>query len=149
MKNTLAIARRELTAYFVSPVAWGIFAFMAAVSAFFFISLLAQFQEAQELARIRGWQYVPQEWKNLTDGVIVQLWGVVLIVTLFVSPILSARLFAEERRHKTFELLMTTPVRPAEIVFGKYLGGLGIVTATLGVTIIYPLILTAFGWSES
>src|SRR5438132_1249609 len=121
MRNTLAIARRELGAYFLSPWAWGVFAAMAVVASFFFVGMLSQFQEAQEFARRAGWQNMgpeAQAYKNLTDGVIVQLWGVVLIVTLFVSPILSARLFAQEKAQKTMELLMTTPVRPVEIVFG-------------------------------
>ena len=73
----------------------------------------------------------------------------VLIITLFVAPFLSMRLFAEEKRNKTFELLMTTPVRPMELVLGKYLGGLGIISATLGLTIVFPLMLSAFGASES
>jgi ABC-2 type transport system permease protein len=59
------------------------------------------------------------------------------------------RLFAEEKRNKTFELLMTTPVRPFELVLGKYLGGLGIITSALGLTIVFPLILSAFGASSS
>jgi ABC-2 type transport system permease protein len=72
-----------------------------------------------------------------------------MIITLFVAPFLSMRLFAEERRQKTFELLMTAPTRPFEIVLGKYLGGLGVVTATLGLTILFPIILAMFGASES
>src|SRR5688572_24923025 len=102
---------------------------MAFISSFFFISILGTFKQIQDAAKAMTWARLPGEYaifKNLTDGVIVQLWGVVLIVTLFVAPFLSMRLFAEERRQKTFELLMTTPVRPLEIVLGKYLGGLGI-----------------------
>jgi ABC-2 type transport system permease protein len=59
------------------------------------------------------------------------------------------RLFAEEKRHQTFELLMTAPVRPLEIVLGKYLGGLGVISATLGLTIVFPAVLAIFGRSES
>ena len=88
-------------------------------------------------------------FKNLTDGVVVQLWGVVRIVTLFVAPFLAMRLFAEEKRQKTFELMMTLPVRPTELVHGKYLGGLGIISATLGLTILFPVTISIFGRSES
>ncbi len=99
-----------------------------------------------------GWNQLPPDaavYRNLTDGVIVQLWGTILIITLFVAPFLSMRLFAEEKRNKTFELLMTAPVRPVEIVLGKYLGGLGIITTTLGLTIFFPLLLSLFGKSDS
>ena len=71
------------------------------------------------------------------------------VITLFVAPFLSMRLFAEEKRNRTFELLMTAPVRPWEIVLGKYLGGVGVIWATLGLTIIFPLTLSLFGSSES
>ncbi len=152
MRNTLAIARKELTLYFTTPWAYLVFTAMAFISSFFFIAMLSTFKQVQEMARIYTWDRMPGDYaayKNLTDGVAVQLWGVVLIVTLFVAPFLSMRLFAEEKRHKTFELLMTAPVRPIEIVLGKYLGGLAVISATLGLTIVYPIILTVFGGSES
>jgi ABC-2 type transport system permease protein len=152
MRTALAIARKELSIYFTTPWAYAVFTAMVALSSFFFMGLLQSFQQAQEWAQAVGWSKLPPDlaaYRNLTDGVIVQLWGIVLIVTLFVAPFLSMRLFAEEKRNKTFELLMTTPVRPLELVLGKYLGGLGIISATLGLTILFPLLLTAFGKSTS
>jgi len=152
MRTALAIARKELSIYFTTPWAYAVFTAMVALSSFFFMGLLQTFQEVQEMAKAVGWNQLPPDlaaYRNLTDGVVVQLWGVVLIVTLFVAPFLSMRLFAEEKRNKTFELLMTTPVRPYELVLGKYLGGLGIISATLGLTIVFPLMLTAFGSSTS
>lgn len=152
MRNALAIARKELSIAFTTPAAWLVFTAMAFVTSFFFLAMLATFKQVQDMARMYTWARMPPDYapyKNLTDGVIVQLWGVVLIVMVFVAPVLSMRLFSEERRQKTFELLMTAPVRPFEIVLGKYLGGLGLVTATIGITIVYPLILVAFGASES
>jgi ABC-2 type transport system permease protein len=152
MRNTLAIARKELSIYFTTPWAYLVLTAMAFLSSFFFIGYLGEFRQVQEMVRAFSWNRLPPEYgiyKNLTDGVVVQLWGVVLIITLFVAPFLSMRLFAEEKRHKTFELLMTAPVRPIEIVLGKYLGGVGAITATLGLTIVYPVILAVFGASES
>ncbi len=152
MRNILAIAKKELTVYLTTPMAWVVFTFVSFLTSWFFIGLLMGFKEVHELMRERqvSWGQVPadyQAFRNLTEGVIVNLWGTMLVVTLFVSPFLSMRLFAEERRQKTFELLMTTPVRSIEIVLGKYLGAVGIVAATIGVTIIYPIILSIFGAS--
>jgi len=152
MRNAIAIARKELSIYFTTPWAWLVFTAMAFITSFFFLAMLASFKQVQDMARAFTWARMPPDYasyKNLTDGVVVQLWGVVLIVTLFVAPFLSMRLFSEERRQKTFELLMTTPIRPVEIVFGKYLGGLGAISATIGITAVYPLILSTFGASES
>lgn len=152
MRNALAIARKELGIYFSTPWAYVVFTAMLGISSFFFVSLLAGFKEVQSLARVYGWAGLPPEYaqfKNLTDGIVVQLWDVIAVITLFVAPFLSMRLFAEEKRNRTFELLMTAPVRPWEIVLGKYLGGVGVIWATLGLTIIFPITLSLFGSSES
>lgn len=152
MRTALAIARKELSIYFTTPWAYAVFTAMIGLSAFFFMGLLQAFQEVQEEAKELGWNQLPPEsaaYRNLTDGVVVQLWGVILIITLIVVPFLSMRLFAEEKRNKTFELLMTTPVSPLELVLGKYLGGLGIIGTSLALTIVFPLLLSAFGSSAS
>lgn len=149
MNTVLAIARKELSIYFTTPWAWIVFTAMVAISSFFFVTYLHDFNQVQELAQVYGWERLPAEYKNLTEGVVVRLWGAVMIVTLFVAPFLSMRLFAEERRQRTFELLMTTPIRPLEIVLGKYLGGLGVITATLALTIVFPLLLSVFGASPT
>lgn len=152
MRTALAIARKELSLYFTTPWAYVVFTAMAALSSFFFVGLLEQFKQVQEMARTMTWEQMPPDlsaYRNLTDGVVSQLWGSVLIITLFVAPFLSMRLFAEEKRNRTFELLMTAPVRPIEIVLGKYLGGLGIISATLALTLVFPLVLSVFGHAES
>lgn len=152
MRNTLAIARKELGIYFTTPVAWIVLAAMLGLGSFFFVASLAQFQRVHHLAQQFGWAALgpgAAAYRNLTDGVVIQLWGVVMTITLFVAPFLAMRLFAEERRQKTFELLMTAPVRPSEIVLGKYLGGLGVIFATVGVTIVFPIVLSVFGTGES
>ncbi len=152
MRNIWAIAKKELTVYLTTPMAWIVFTFVSFLTSWFFIGLLMGFKEVHERMRMMqvSWDQVPadyQAFRNLTEGVVVNLWGTMLVVTLFVCPFLSMRLFAEERRQKTFELLMTTPVRSSEIVLGKYLGAIGIVAATIGVTIVYPVILSVFGAS--
>jgi ABC-2 type transport system permease protein len=150
----VAIARKELTVYLTTPLAWVVFTAMSFITSMFFLALLLSFAQVHDLVRQMpgGWSQMPadyQAFRNLTDGVVVNLWGVVLVVTLFVAPFLSMRLFAEERRQKTLELLMTTPIRPIEIVLGKYLGGLGIISCTLSVTLVFPVILAVIGRSES
>ncbi len=152
MRNTLAIARKEFGLFFTTPWAWIALTAMVAVSSFFFVGLLAAFKTVQLEAQQYGWNALPPDrhmFRNLTDGVIVNLWGTVMVITLFIAPFLSMRLFAEERRQKTFELLMTAPVKAWEVVLGKYLGGAGIIFATLGVVIVFPVVVSAFGTGES
>jgi ABC-2 type transport system permease protein len=150
MRNALAIARKELSIYFTTPWAYVVFTAMAAIGSFFFMSTLGNFAAVQDQARLYGWSALGQDaapFKNLTDGVVIQLWGIFAFVGAFASPFVSMRLFAEERRQKTFELLMTSPVRPFEIVLGKYLGGVIVMSSTVGITIVYPLILEFCGHS--
>ncbi len=149
MRTALAIARKELSLYFLTPWAYAVFTATLALASFFFVNTLSEFLRAQEMARAVGWEKVPQEFRNLTDGVMVPFWTSVMMITLFVVPFLSMRLFAEEKRNRTFELLMTSPVRPVEIVLGKYLGGLGILTATLSLTLLFPALLNVLGHSDS
>ncbi len=155
MRTTLAIARKELSIYFTTPLAYFFMFLLVAVAAFFFVGHLQTFKEVQEMARQNTWPLLlrtnpeVEPYKNLTDGVVLQLWGVILFVTLIIAPFLSMRLLAEEKRSKTYELLMTAPVRPVEIVVGKYLGGLGVISVTLALTLVFPLLLAAFGSSES
>ncbi|MBX7101553.1 MAG: ABC transporter permease [Myxococcaceae bacterium] len=144
MRNVITIARKELSIYFTTAWGWFGAAAMAFISAFFFLDLLEGFVQLQASGRRDA-----PGLRNLTDGVVVNLFGVLLFITLFVAPFLSMRLFAEERRQKTFELLFTAPVRSLEIVLGKYLGGVGVIGAILGITLIYPAILAVFGSSES
>ncbi len=152
MRNIITLAGKELSVYFTTPWGWVASAGMAFISSFFFITSLADFREVQDLARARGWAHMDPAlapMRNLTDGVIVNVFGAMLFITLFIAPFLSMRLFAEEKRQKTYELLFTAPVRTIEIVLGKFLGGAAVIGATLGVTLIYPLILVAFGASQS
>lgn len=154
MRTIFAIMKKELTSHLTTLWAWVVFTVMALLSSAFFVLLLGGFKQAQDIAREvpGGWSALPaeaQQFRNLTDGVMISLWGTILVVTLFVAPFLSMRLFAEERRNKTFELLMTTPIRPIEIVLGKYFGAVGLIVCTLGVTIVFPIILSLIGSSES
>lgn len=152
MRNVLTIARKELSITFTTPWGWIASAAMGFISSVFFTIYLTNFKDVQEKAKIRGWANMDPDlfpMRNLTDGVIVNLFGWLLFVTLLIAPFLAMRLFAEERKQKTIELLFTAPIRTIEIVLGKYLGGVGAITATLAVTFVYPIILSVFGASQS
>ena len=152
MRNVITIARKELSIYFSTPWGWISGAGMAFISSFFFIYFLGAFKQVQEAARQYGWARMGPDYqgmRNLTDGVVVNLFGWLLLITLFVSPFLAMRLFAEERRQKTYELLFTAPVRSIEIVLGKYIGGVVALWSVVAITFVYPIALAIFGSSES
>jgi ABC-2 type transport system permease protein len=72
-----------------------------------------------------------------------EFWGALLLLLL--TAVLTMRLFAEERKMGTLELLLTAPVRDSEVIMGKFLGSLGILTVMLALTFYYPLLLMFFG----
>ncbi len=127
----LAVFRRELAAYFVSPIGFtfiGFFILLAGV--FFAISNLLSGNP------------------NYT-GVL----GSITFIFLFVVPILTMRLISEETRQKTDQLLITSPLGITGIVVGKYFAAVGVFLITLLITLIYPIIMSFFalgglGWWE-
>lgn len=119
----LAIYKRELRAYFNSVIGWLFLAFfLAFVGLYFFICNLGV-----------GDPYIG-----------TALSGVTLIFCLLV-PMVTMRIMAEERRQKTDQLLLTSPVAIWKIVAGKYLALVTLIGIAMAVICLYPLILGQFG----
>lgn len=120
--NVLYIARRELGAYFASPIAYLVIAAFLAVTGYLF-ALITYYSREATLRYL---------FHNMTT------------LLLFMSPLLTMRLLAEEQRSGTIELLLTSPVRDWEVVIGKFLASLGLLVVTLICTLYYPIILNIF-----
>lgn len=74
--------------------------------------------------------------------------GNLIAIFTLVVPLLTMRLFNEEKKYKTEQLLLTSPIRPEEIVLGKYLAVIALFLITLLITVLYPVILSFFGTLE-
>ena len=99
-RNVVTVALHEVRRATRTPLAVGAGAALLALTAFLFFSLVDGFQGIQATARQQGWAALGPEgarYRNLTDGVVVQLWGSLATVLLFVTPLLSMRLFPERR----------------------------------------------------
>ena len=145
MRAILPIARKELSVYFTTPVAWVVLVVVAFFSAQVFAGALDGFRLlATRAGEIPGGASV-LERLNLTDTVVARLLGSVGLLLVVTTPFLSMRLVAEERRAGTFELLMTVPVRPAEIVLGKYVASLVVLGAVLLLVATFPAFLSVAG----
>jgi len=124
MVNIWTIAKREYSLYFSSPVAYMIaFVVYLVLGIFFFLNL--QVAGAQQ-------GYVP--------GAEITMAPLATMLAL-ITPAITTRLLAEERRLGTIELLLTAPIRDAELVIGKWLGGFLLLLTIIGVTLVYPLLL--------
>ncbi len=124
MKNTTTIALREFKSYLASPMAYVVTGIFLVLTGFLFSISSVTYYETS----IRG---------------LWELWGIILL--LLISSVLTMRLLAEERKMGTLELLLTAPVRDSEVIIGKFLGSLGILTAMLALTFYYPILLWVFG----
>ena len=140
MRNVWTIARRELNSYFVSPIAYILLAMFAVIFGYFFFTAVAIF--VQFSGRIQPGMGP----MNIDQFVIQPTFGNFSIILLFLSPMITMRLFAEEKRSGTMELLLTSPVRDYEIILGKWLAAMLLYGAMLGLSVLNLSIL--FVYSE-
>ena len=117
MRNVWIICRKELRSYFVSPIAYLLLAMFAVIMGFFFWNALGYFVYLGMESQMRG-QMFPM---NLNEQVIRPLLSNMSVIGLFLIPMITMRLFAEEKRTGTIELLATSPVRDSEVILGKWL----------------------------
>ncbi|MBK9055570.1 MAG: ABC transporter permease subunit [Chloroflexi bacterium] len=130
MQNAWIIARRELGAIFVQPIAYVFMAAMSLITGAIFaqqISFLAQ-----------GAQGAPAP--NVADSL-----STFAFLGVFAIPAITMRLVSEERQSGTVELLMTMPITDGQVILGKFLAALILYIATTALTLIYPLVLLRFG----
>jgi len=140
MSNILAIARKELSAYFASPIAYVVIGFFALMFGFFFYSLLLYFdrqslQAAGQAVNVNE-QFLRPVFLNAT------------VIFLFVLPLVTMRTYSEEKRSGTIELLLTAPLTDLQIILGKFLGAMGLYAAMLAITLVHVGLLFMFGNPE-
>jgi ABC-2 type transport system permease protein len=137
----LPVFKKEMRLYFGSPVAYVVFAFYLFISGYFFATIFLFYSDASMRSFMQ-----PQFGQNLNviDNVMRPLFTNMSLVLLFFMPMLTMRLFAEEKRAGTIELLLTYPVRDGEVLAGKYLAALALYAILLVLTLLYPGLIAYF-----
>jgi ABC-2 type transport system permease protein len=125
MSSVLRIARREFDGFFSSPIAFLFF------GAFLLVTLFVFFWVETFFAR------------NIADVRPLFAWMPVLLI--FLSAAITMRMWSEERRAGTLELLLTSPVPPLQLVLGKFLACLALVAVALALTVPVPLTVSIIG----
>lgn len=123
MRNILTITAKELRSYFTSPIAYVIFTMFLVLSGYFFSVILFMSKEAS--------------FRGAASNIIITL--------LFLMPLITMRLLAEEKKLGTLELLMTKPVRDVEVILGKFLAAVTLFVTMLASTLVYVYIINKFG----
>lgn len=135
ISNIVAIYRRELQSYFASPLAYLVAGIFWLLAGFIFVALLfgpqgiIAYASERDLSGVTVPYDVPYEFQKLFLDTIGSL-------SLFILPILSMGLYAEERKRGTLELLATSPVTNWAVAVGKLLGVL-----TFFITMVLPLMV--------
>jgi ABC-2 type transport system permease protein len=137
----LPVFRKEMRLYFGSPVAYVVFTFFLLISGWFFSQIFLYYSDISMRSLMQ-----PQFGQNLsvTENVMRPLFTNMGVVLLFFMPMLTMRLFAEEKRAGTMELLLTYPVRDGEVLAGKFLASAGLYLVLLVLTLVYPALVAYF-----
>lgn len=118
-----AIYKRELNSYYNTMIGYVFTSVFLLVSGFYFA----------QISLVRG------------SASITSILSSISFIMVLITPILTMRLFAEERKTKTDQLLLTSPASVTSIVFSKFLAALTVLGITLVITVVYPIIMTVFG----
>ena len=139
--NVLTICRKELNTYFRSPIAYGVMFFFALITGYFFYMATATFV-VQGLRSAMMGQSVPMD---VNEYVVRGLLSNISVIGLFMTPMITMRLFAEEKRSGTIELLGTSPLHDFEVILGKWLAALVLYACMLGIALINLVSLYFYG----
>jgi ABC-2 type transport system permease protein len=149
MKKTIAVFEKEFRSFFYSPMAYIIIAVFTALTGIFFYLYLSNFVEAAFMDQMRAQQYrqMPQKFNVNMMLIRPYFWNIALI-SLFTLPALTMRLFSEEKKQGTVELLYTSPITSVQIIMGKFLAGLAFYVVLLVPTMLFQGLLFIYGDPE-
>lgn len=124
----ITIAKREFRSYFDSPVAY-------VVMCLSFLGLGLMFFQFDQGFWAEDRASMANLFKYLPPG-----------LSMLVIPVVTMGLIAEEKRSGTLEMLITLPVKDSDVMLGKYIGALGLVTILLLATLLYPIAMFWKPW---
>lgn len=132
--------KKEAQSYFSSPLAYVLIGLFSLISGIMFFNLLVTYSD--------GIQAIPQnmtETVSFVDEVVLRLFANINFLFLVFIPLITMRLFSEEKRQDTLEIFWLSPVRDWQIIFAKGLAALSLILAMLLMTGLFPLIIWGIG----
>lgn len=141
MNAVYPIFKRELRSYFASPLAYVILVVFQLASAMFFYLNLKGFLQLQFDPNFQ----LLREALNLNTVIVIPYFNAMSIVLLFIIPLITMRLVADERASHTAELLFTSPIKLRSIIWGKFLAALILLIIMLLLSSLNLFVLTVHG----
>jgi ABC-2 type transport system permease protein len=143
MSNILAIAEKELKGYFATPIGYIVIGMWALLWGWFYYVMLIIFnQQSLQLGGFEGGNV------DINSQLIRPLFLNASVILLFVLPLVTMRIYSEEKRSGTIELLLTSPLTDVQIIIGKFLGAMTLYAAMLAITAIHVGLLFSYGNPE-
>lgn len=142
VKGCLALLRKELTIYFATPIFYIIGFFFLLLAGYFFFTNAVYYNNASFQLAAQAANPAIAAQINPQQMIYRPLFAVLAIVLLFLVPIITMRLLAEERRSGSAELLFTYPLTDWAIILGKYGAALLVYVIFLAFTVSYSLAFT-------
>lgn len=138
MRNIWAIADKELRQFFGGSVAYVVMAAFLMLTGFFFYDMVMSYNRYLGYTQMNP---AMMDQLNINDLIITPLFHNINVILLLIVPLVTMRLFAEERNLGTDEMLLTSPVSIGQIVTGKFLAAVAFYLLLLLLTGLYPAIL--------
>lgn len=151
LRNVAAIVGKEWRHYFGSPIAWvALFVWTLLFGIFFYFAFTFFLEQSMRMAQ-QGMEFGGGVRVSINEYLIRPIFQNMAVVALFVAPMLTMRLFAEEKRQGTMELLATSPVSDLQVVLGKFaaaalLYGLMILAGLVNVALIWTYATSRPEW---
>ena len=125
MKNSWIIAKRDLGSFFNSPIFYVITTVFLVIYSYIFVNILSFFSmRSMQSGQLQQMGIA----LNINEMVIEPSFQNMAVVLLLIIPIITMRSFAEEKKSKTFRLLLSSPVHLKEIIWGKFLACMIVIT---------------------
>ncbi len=149
MRNFLAIYKRETRSYFNSPIAYVVIGLFMILAGIFFYLIISNFVQMCMRVDMMAQQYrtAPQKM-NVNLMAIRPIMHNLSLFALFFLPLVTMRLYSDEKKTGTIELLMTSPVTNWQAILGKFAAASTLFLVMLGGTFIYILFIFIYGNPE-
>jgi len=150
MRNIFSIYKRELKSYFFSPIGYIVILAMVLI-----IGLMSFLPSAnQHIQYAQNFNQISQQYQIFGQqapppNILTQIWqgiiGMMFTMVLFITPLVTMRLFTEERRTGTFELLATSPISSWAIVLGKFFAAFSLYLFSILITFSFASVILFWG----
>lgn len=150
MKGALVIYKKELAGFFLSPLFYFISFLVTFLLSIMYIISLDKFSALAANPMMQMGSSSQQ--LNIHYAVFLPHLSIVNLMLIFLVPAFTMRLLAEEKKNRTFDLLLTSPISSADIVAGKFFATITTLAAILGLALIYPLVtrqIAEFNWAPT